>query len=140
MTPATLSGADGDFMPGLFEEERPQALDAEQEEQKRNIYAQMSPRRRKFVDRIGYENWDPFQAPKEPLDMRRERTGRTLQELVRDFMRDNDGGAHDEAWKKGASECALGIFRRDERYQGIFAFCLWYQRQLKKMEDDNGQS
>lgn len=141
MIPSSPAGfaANANFMPDLFEEEKPQELTAEQEELKRNIYAQMSPRRRKFVDRIGYENWDPFQAPKEPLDMRRERTGRTLQELVRDFMRDNEG-THDDAWEKGASECALGIFRKDERYRGIFAFCLWYQRQLKKLEENNGQT
>lgn len=129
------SSADDKLLESLFEDDKPTELTAEQEELKRNIYAQMSPRRRKFVDRIGYENWDPFQAPKEPLDIRREKTGRTLQELVRDFMRDAAFESHDDAWKKGACECALGVFRKDEKYLGILAFCLWYQRELKKMEE-----
>ena len=38
----------------------------EQEKQKRAIYESLSPRRKKFIDRIGYEKWDPFQEPKDP--------------------------------------------------------------------------
>ena len=115
----------------LFAEEKPAALTAEQAEFKRILYERMGARRRKFIDRIGYEMWDPFQEPKEPLDMRREKTGRTLEELVRDFMHENDGKNHDDAWQKGAAECALGIFRKDEKYQGIFDFCLWYHDKLR---------
>lgn len=39
----------------------------------------MNPRRRKFVDRIGYDNWDPFQKPNDPLDVRLDVTKRTTQ-------------------------------------------------------------
>lgn len=116
----------------LFKEEKPTELTAEQEEYKRALYLQMNPRRRKFIDKIGYEQWDPFQAPKEPLDMRRERTGRTLQELVRDFMRESNGANREAAWQNGAKECAMGIFQKDEKFQGIFDFCLWYANLLEK--------
>ena len=118
----------------IFGEEKPAELTEEQAKFKKILYERMSPRRRKFIDRIGYDIWDPFQEPKQPLDMRRENTGRTLEELVRDFMRDCDGANHDNAWQKGAAECALGIFRKDEKYQGIFDFCLWYHGQLRKRE------
>ena len=33
---------------------------------------------------------------------------------------------------KGAMECALGVVNKDEKYQGIFDFCLWYHDLLKK--------
>lgn len=92
----------------------------------------MSPRRRKFIDRLGYDQWDPFQAPKEPLDLRKDRTQRTLQELIRDFMRQNNGAARDKDWQNGAMECALGIIRKDGKYQGIYDFCLWYQKILEE--------
>lgn len=110
----------------LFEEEKPVELTEEQAKLKRAMYEQMSPRRRKFIDRIGYEIWDPFQEPKEPLDIRKDRTKRTLQELVRDFMKECDSSDKDEAWRQGALDCALGIIKKDERYQGIFDFCRWY--------------
>ena len=36
----------------------------EREALKKAIYEQLSPRRRKYIDRVGYEAWDPFQDPK----------------------------------------------------------------------------
>lgn len=116
----------------LFPPEPVTELNQEQEAFKRQLYESMKPRRRKFIDKIGYDQWDPFQAPKEPLDMRRDATDRTLQELLRDFMRESKGG--DAAWQAGAKECALGIIRKDGRFQGIFDFCLWYDRQLREKE------
>lgn len=118
--------------PELFPREESTELDEEQKEFKRILYEKMNPRRRKFIDRIGYDNWDPFQAPKEPLDIRRDATRRTLQELLRDFMAQTNGAKKDEAWRAGASECALGIIQRDEKYQGIFDFCLWYANLLRQ--------
>lgn len=117
----------------LFPPEPVRELDAEQEAFKRHLYESMNPRRRKFIDKIGYEQWDPFQQPKDPLDMRRDATNRTLQELLRDFMAEN-GQGKDIAWQTGVRECALGIIRKDERFQGIFDFCLWYDRMLRKNE------
>ncbi len=117
--------------PRLWDPEAPTPLNAEQEKLKREIYERLQPRRRKFIDKIGYEQWDPFQAPKEPLDMRRDRTNRTLQELIDDFMRENNSSGKDPAWRKGAMECAMGIIKKDDRFQGIFDFCIWYSNLVK---------
>ena len=123
----------------LFEEEKPVELSAEQEKYKRAIYERMNPRRRKFIDKIGYEVWNPFQEPKEPLDIRKDKGGRTIRELAREFMRDAGAGRSDE-WKKGALECAMGIIRKEEKYQGIFDFCRWYMSLLEKEgRDDESQ-
>lgn len=74
---------------------------------KREIYERMNPRRRKFVDRIGYDNWDPFQKPNEPLDMRTDVSKRTTQQLVNEFLRDAaKKGPYGKAYSKGATECA----------------------------------
>lgn len=116
----------------LFQELSSQELSKEQELLKRQIYEKMSHRRRKFVDRIGYEQWDPFQAPNEPLDMRRDATRRTAQELVREFSRAHSGREKSPAWLKGAQDCALAVIIHDERYQGIYDFCLWYHELLQK--------
>lgn len=130
---ANLANKNEDYVQTkLWQPEKPTPLTADQELLKREIYDRMRPARRKFIDKIGYDQWDPFQAPKEPLDLRREQTNRTLQELVRDFMQETQGQNKDQAWKNGALECALGIFRRDDRFQGIFDFCLWYNRLIQK--------
>lgn len=118
----------------LFEEEQPLVLTSEEEELKAAIYNRMNPRRRKFVDKIGYDQWNPFQEPKEPLDMRTDRTRRTLQELLREFMRDANGSQKSAEWQRGAMECAMGIIKKEEKYQGIFDFCNWYQEILTRDE------
>lgn len=122
------------------------SLTADEEAQKRFMYEKMSPRRRKFVDRVGYDNWDPFQAPKEPLDIRKEGTGRTAHDLVRDFMKgrarqtgrldrasspDPRGQEAEAAYAQGVLECAISMVNRDEKFRGIYDFCLWYSEQIK---------
>ena len=117
----------------VFRDGTPQTLTDEQEELKREIYERMNPRRRKFVDRIGYDNWDPFQKPNEPLDMRTDVSQRTTQQLVNEFLKDAaKKGPYGNAYSKGATECALGVVNRDEKYMGIYDFCRWYYDLLKK--------
>ena len=117
----------------VFRDGTPQVLTDEQEQLKRDIYEKMNPRRRKFVDRIGYENWDPFQKPNEPLDMRMDVTKRTTQQLVGAFLREAARrGPYSNDYGKGALQCALGVVNKDEKYQGIFDFCLWYHELLKQ--------
>lgn len=116
----------------VFRDGTPQTLTTEQEELKRAIYEKMNPRRRIFVDRIGYNAWDPFQKPNDPLDLRMDVTKRTTQQLVREFLHSLDHTNYSNDYGRGALECALGVVNRDERYLGIFDFCLWYHELLKK--------
>ena len=118
----------------IFRDGAPQTLTVEQEAFKREIYEKMPPRRRKFIDRIGYAQWDPFQKPNDPLDIRLDVTRRTTQQLVREFLqqaaeREKQLG---NEYRRGALECALGVVNRDEKYLGIFDFCLWYHNLLKE--------
>jgi len=118
----------------IYRDGTPQTLTAEQEALKRELYENMAPRRRKFINRIGYAHWDPFQKPNDPLDIRLDVTKRTTQQLVREFLQ--QVAAQEEQlgndYRRGALECALGIINRDEKYLGIFDFCLWYHNLLKK--------
>ena len=105
---------------------------AEEQEQKRLFYERVSVRRRRFIDRIGYDAWDPFEAPKEPMDLRTDLTKRTVQELVREFLRSASREFHGGEYARGATECAQGIIARQEKYQGILDFCVWYHDLLLK--------
>lgn len=113
--------------------ETPRALTPEQATHKRQLYESMNPRQRKFVDRLGYEIWDPFQEPKEPLDLRTDRTGRTTQQLVRDFLRARTTTEPvSNAFSQGALDCALGIINKDDRALGALEFAVWYHELLEK--------
>ena len=110
-----------------------QPLTQEQEELKRDLYKNIPVRRRKFIDRIGYDNWDPFPKPNDPMELRTDVTKRTTQQLIREFLQslplDHTRG---NAYSQGALECALGIVNNDEKYQGIQDFLRWYDQLLKK--------
>lgn len=104
----------------------------DEEEQKRIFYEKMSPRRRKFIDRIGYDVWDPFEGPKEPMDIRKDTSGRTIQQLVNEFLKSPLAESQDGEFARGALKCAYGLVNKEEKYRGIFAFCLWYNQLLTK--------
>lgn len=128
------TSADGKFRCeriDIFPEKANRKNTEEEKLHKRQIYEQMNPRRRKFIDKLGYDNWDPFQEPKDPVDIRKDLTKRTYNELIREFMKNYPDKEKDEAWRKGAGECALGIITHDEKYQAIFDFCLWYYKLLQ---------
>ena len=66
----------------ILRTQKPRQLSADEEKLKRDLYEKISPRRRKFIDRIGYENWDPFPEPNEPNDIRTDISKRTVQQLL----------------------------------------------------------
>ena len=106
----------------MFRDSTRQELTEEQEKLKREIYERMNPRRRKFIDRIGYDEWDPFQKPNDPMDIRVDPSKRTTQQLFRGFMHSLGERTEGNDFNKGALDCALGIVNRDERYLGIYEF------------------
>ena len=124
----------------IYRDGTPRVLTPEEEEQKRAIYEKMAPRRRKFIDRIGYENWDPFQKPNDPMELRQDVTKRTTQQLVREFLQSSKFEDYSNEYGRGALESALGIINKDEKYRGIFDFCIWYYKLLlKEGHVDEGQ-
>lgn len=117
----------------LFEiQPQNQHLTDEQKVLKRQIYEKMRPQRRKFIDRIGYDTWDPFQEPNHPLDIRVDAGMRTTEQLLREFLSSLGGEEVSDVYRKGALDCIMGLITKDEKYRGIFDFCLWYYDTLPK--------
>jgi hypothetical protein len=106
------------------------------DEYKKAIYERLSPRRKKFIDKIGYHKWDPFQEPNHPIEIRTDSTKRTVQDLIRDFFEQQPDDNLSSAYRRGVHECCMGIFQADERYKGMFDFCIWYFDQLRKRGRD----
>jgi hypothetical protein len=104
----------------------------EEEKRKRAVFESMSDRRRQHILKKGYEKWDPFQVPKDPIDIRRDRTKRTTQMLVREFLHSRTLEEYSNAYGAGVLEICLGIINDDERYRGMFEFSCWYYELLKK--------
>ena len=104
----------------------------EEEKRKKAIFDSMSPRRQKHILQKGYGKWNPFQEPKDPIDIRKDKTKRTTQALVREFLQTMDSEEYSNAYGRGVFEICLGIINDDERYRAMYDFSVWYSELLKR--------
>jgi len=104
----------------------------EAEQRKKAVFDAMSPRRQKHILKKGYEKWDPFQEPKDPIDIRKDPSKRTSQMLVREFLQSRSSEEYSNAYGRGVLEIAIGIINDDERFIGMYEFARWHQELLEK--------
>ena len=104
----------------------------EAESRKKAVFDSMSSRRQKHILKKGYDKWDPFEEPKDPIDIRKDKTKRTTQMLVREFLQSRGSEGYSNAYGRGVLEMALGIINDDERFIGMYEFAQWHQELLRK--------
>ncbi len=102
------------------------------EARKKAIFDAMGKRGQKQIMKKGYENWDPIQNPKDPIDIRKDKTKRTSQALIREFLQQISHDKNSGAYAQGAFEMCLGIINDDEKVRGMFDFAQWYKSLLKE--------
>ena len=102
-------------------------------DKKRAIFDAMSPRRQKYIlNKVGYERWNPFEKPKDPIDIRTDKSKRTSQMLVKEFLQSRGLEKYSSSSRRGVLEMAIGIVNDDDRYLAMYEFALWYKRLLAK--------
>jgi hypothetical protein len=107
--------------------------DEEMESRKRAIFESMSPRRQQHILKKGYQKWDPFIEPKDPIDIRKDRTRRTTQQLTREFLQSRPlDESYSNAYGAGVFEICMGIVNDDDKYRAMFDFSVWYHELLQK--------
>ncbi|MDZ7599412.1 MAG: hypothetical protein U5J82_14265 [Desulfobacterales bacterium] len=104
----------------------------EEAQRKKAIFDSMSSRRQNYILRKGYEKWDPFQEPKDPIEIRRDPTRRTSQMLIREFLQSRKMEELSNAYGRGVLELAMGIINNEERFVGMFEFSCWYRDLLER--------
>jgi hypothetical protein len=104
----------------------------EAEQRKKAVFNGMSPRRQKHILKKGYEKWDPFEEPKDPIDIRKDKSKRTTQMLVREFLQTRGSEGFSNNYSRGVLEMAIGIINDDERFIGMYEFALWHRELLIK--------
>ena len=109
--------------------------DEERERKKRAIFEGMSHgRRKRIVDKIGYENWDPFQEPKYPIDLREQTTEQMAMALSREFLEGCGIEEYSDEYIQAVREISRGLIKDEERYRAMFEFCCWYRNEKGKGE------
>jgi hypothetical protein len=104
----------------------------EGEGRKKAVFDSMSPRRQKHILKKGFDKWDPFQVPKDPIDIRTDKTKRTTQQLVREFLQMRSGEAQNNSYNRGVLEMAMGLVNEEDRFRGMYDFALWHRDLLKR--------
>jgi len=107
-------------------------LSSEDDKRKKAVFDCMSPRRQKHILKKGYDQWDPFEEPKDPIDMRKDKTRRTSHSLIREFLQSRSMEDYSNDFGRGAFDICLGVINKEERYLGMYEFSCWYQNLLKK--------
>ena len=105
-------------------------------ERKKAIFDAMGKRGQGQIMKTGYDKWDPFQEPKDPIDIRKDKTKRTSQELIREFLTAIDADDYSNSYAQGALEMCLGIINDEEKIRGMFDFSHWYARLLEEEGHD----
>lgn len=105
-----------------------------EEQKKKAIFDAMSSRGRKRILDKGYEEWDPFLPPKDPLDLRMAKHRETALSLMRKFLRECPQDDYGNAYGQGAWETCMGIVGGEDRWRGSYDFSCWYSDFLKKGE------
>lgn len=108
------------------------SLPPEAEEKKKAIFDQMSPRQQKIVLKKGYQKWDPFQEPKDPIDLREGKLKGTAVQLAKSFLVECPPAEYSNPYGQGVWEICLGLINDDEKYRGMYEFAVWYARKLKE--------
>jgi hypothetical protein len=109
-------------------------LTIEEEMRKKAIFDAMSAKSRKRILDKGYEKWDPFLMPKDPIDIRMDQCRETALSLMSSFLQTCPHKEYSNAYGQGAWEVCMGITGGDDRWRGIYDFSCWYRDLLKKGE------
>ncbi len=109
-------------------------LSPEEEKRKKAIFEGMWARSKKKILDKGYDNWDPFLQPKDPIDIRADQGRRTAWELAKRFLLTRSHDEYNNDYGQGVGEICTGIITGDDRYRAMYEFSCWYQGFLKNGE------
>ena len=108
------------------------------EERKKSIFDSMGKRGQKQILKKGYENWDPFEEPKDPKKIlkKRDEMKKTAQELTRDFLQQVSSEKYNNIYGKGAFDICFGIINQKEEYLGMYDFVCWYEKEKNSLNKE----
>jgi hypothetical protein len=100
----------------------------EYEFKKKAIFDGMSRRAQKWVLKIGYENWDPFEKPKDPRERIFSSASVKAGALVREYYESAGGKEESVAVHRELFELCLGLLRGEGRAKTVVDFCAWLKK------------
>ena len=106
-------------------------LASEEEKRKKAIFEGMSARSKKKILDKGYDNWNPFLQPNDPIDIRVDQGRHTAWELAKNFLQTRSHEEYSNDYGQGVWEICTGIISDKDRYRAMYEFSCWYRDLFK---------
>ena len=108
-------------------------LTPEEERKKQEIFDAMAPRRQQRIMKKGYDNWDPFQKPKEPpAQIKKEHEDkRQALDLFLQYLEEHEEMSGNDDFLRGAREMSEGLIGGTDKYRGMYDFACWHEKRGK---------
>ncbi len=100
--------------------------DEEREQRKKAIFDAMGKRGQQRILRMGYENWDPFQEPKDPREAIRSGSAIRASMIVHQFYETSIDDERMRAYHKELVDLCVGLLRNDPKAKALSAFSRWF--------------
>lgn len=100
----------------------------ERELKKKAIFDAMGKRGQERILRIGYENWDPFEEPKDPRERIFGSASLKAGALIEEFYRSVGDKEESVSLHKELFELCRGLLQGEARAVTISDFCNWYRK------------
>lgn len=99
----------------------------EYEMRKKAIFDTMSKRGQERILRRGYENWDPFEEPKDPRERIFGASSAEANAILREFYHSSGDRQESVVLHKELFELCKGLLQGELRAKAILEFCTWYK-------------
>ena len=103
----------------------------EYEIRKKAIFDGMSRRGQERILRIGYENWNPFEEPKDPRERIFSSASLKAGALVQEYYRTSGEKEESAAVYKELFEVCRGLLQGESRAKAIVAFSAWLKKKIE---------
>lgn len=104
----------------------------EYEFKKKAIFDGMSKRGRERILKIGYENWNPFEEPKDPRERIFGSASIGAAALVREYC-EARGKEESASMQKELFDICMGFLQGDARAKTVVDFCVWLASKERPM-------
>ena len=107
-------------------------LTPEEEKKKRELFDGLSLKAQQRILKRGYDNWDPFQEPKDPRERIFSSASLNAGALVKEFLQVHSAEQESQVVFKDLFELCRGLLQGEARAQLILEFCKWYQTRIAR--------
>jgi hypothetical protein len=97
----------------------------EYEIRKKGIFDSMSKRGQERILKIGYDNWEPFQEPKDPRERIFSPVSQRSMALVEEFYKTTGLSKESVSLHKELFELCRGLLMEETRAKALFEFSVW---------------